>query len=60
MSQDYESQLLKLLDNDEIVIIAPYGLDDLFQMVLRRNPRRVTEETFLKRALEGEQTIDEQ
>jgi uncharacterized protein len=30
-------------------VIAPYGLEDLFGLVLRRNPRRVTEEIFRER-----------
>lgn len=38
------------LNNDnEIRVIAPYGLDDLFNIVLRRNPKRVTKEVFEKR-----------
>ncbi len=40
---------VRLLDNDEIVTVAPYGLDDLFYMVLRRNPQRITNEIFLDR-----------
>jgi hypothetical protein len=30
-------------------VIAPLGLDDLFGMVVRRNPRRVSVETYRKR-----------
>lgn len=37
---------------DNIRIIAPLGLDDLFNIVLRRNPARVTPEQFLKRLSE--------
>lgn len=33
----------------EIGIIAPYSLDDLFNMVLRHNPKKVPREIFLKR-----------
>lgn len=40
---------VRLLVNDAIFVEAPYGLDDLFQMTLRRNPRRITEEIFLDR-----------
>lgn len=39
-------------DADQLQIIAPYGLEDLFAMVLRRNPKRVTEEIFEKRILD--------
>ncbi|KYC39146.1 hypothetical protein WA1_33310 [Scytonema hofmannii PCC 7110] len=35
--------------NDNIRIIAPFGLNDLFGMVVRRNPRRVSVETCRKR-----------
>jgi uncharacterized protein len=38
--------------NDEIQVIAPYGLNDLFTIVLRRNPKRVTKEIFEKRIIE--------
>ena len=34
---------------DEIYIVAPYGLTDLFNMVLRRNPCRVTREQIYQR-----------
>jgi uncharacterized protein len=33
-------------------VVAPYGLDDLFGMVLRRNPRRVTLEEYRSRVCE--------
>lgn len=36
-------------DNDALHIVAPWGLDDLFAMRIRRNPARVSEETFLSR-----------
>lgn len=32
--------------NDDLQIIAPFGLDDLFGMKVRRNPRRVSLETY--------------
>jgi uncharacterized protein len=37
---------VRLRDDDRLDIVAPCGLDDLFQMVLRRNPRQVTGEYF--------------
>lgn len=43
---------VRLLEDDKLLIYAPYGLEDLFGMVLRRNPRRVTLEHFRKRAQE--------
>lgn len=46
----------RLLPNDEIQIIAPCGLADLFAMILRRNPRRVTREIFCRR-LEEKQIL---
>lgn len=41
-----------LLENDEIEICAPHGLDDLFNMVLRWNPKRATKEIFDNRIKE--------
>lgn len=40
---------LTLRDDDSIDVIAPYGLDDLFAMVVRRNPTRVSVDTYRKR-----------
>ena len=40
---------LTLLPDDTIKVIAPYGLDDLFAMVVRRNPARVSVATYRKR-----------
>lgn len=40
---------LTLRDDDSIGVIAPYGLDDLFAMVVRRNPMRVSVDTYRKR-----------
>lgn len=40
---------VRLLENDEFAVVAPYGLDDLFHMILRRNPRRITNEIFQER-----------
>ena len=41
-----------LRSDDSITITAPLGLDDLFSMVVRRNPRRVSVETYRKRIAE--------
>ncbi len=35
--------------DDSIEVIAPHGLDDLFNCVVRRNPTRVSLETYLQR-----------
>jgi len=35
--------------DDSIEVIAPYGLDDLFNCVVRRNPTRVSIETYRER-----------
>ncbi|WP_321908331.1 nucleotidyltransferase family protein [Burkholderia cepacia] len=40
---------LTLLEDDSINVIAPYGLDDLFAMVVRRNPARINVYTYRKR-----------
>jgi hypothetical protein len=40
---------LTLRADDSIEVIAPYGLDDLFGMVVRRNPARVSVETYRER-----------
>ena len=40
---------LTLRPDDTIHVIAPYGLDDLFSMVVRRNPTRVSIDTYRKR-----------
>lgn len=34
------------IENDELKIFAPYGLDDLFSMVLRPNKKKVTQEAY--------------
>jgi uncharacterized protein len=43
---------LRLLADDMLYIAAPLGLYDLFELVLRRNPRRVTSEIFHKRLVD--------
>lgn len=40
---------LWLGDDDTLHVIAPHGLDDLFAMVVRRNPARVSVETYRQR-----------
>ena len=46
------SVAVRLMADDALTIVAPCGLDDLFHMVLRRNPRRVTRELFAERLAE--------
>jgi hypothetical protein len=41
---------VRLRSNDELQVIAPCGLSDLFAMLLRRNPRRASRELFRRRA----------
>lgn len=43
------SVAVSLSATDALSVIAPSGLDDLFGLVLRRNPRRVTVEIFRRR-----------
>ena len=43
---------VRLRVDDTIEVIAPLGLDDLFSMVVRRNPRRVSVETYRERIAE--------
>ena len=43
-----------IAQNDDILVVAPCGLNDLFQMILRRNPRRVSQERFRQRVREKE------
>jgi hypothetical protein len=38
-----------LTDNDQIRVIAPFGFDDLFQCIVRRNSTRVSIETYRNR-----------
>ena len=40
---------LYLQPDDGIGIIAPHGLDDLFNMVVRRNPARISEDGYAQR-----------
>jgi len=43
------SVAVRLLSTDEISSVAPCGLSDLFNMISRRNPCRVTRELFAQR-----------
>jgi len=38
-----------LTDDDSVKVIAPHGLDDLFQLRVRHNPRRASAATFNER-----------
>ena len=40
---------VSLREDDAVAVNAPLGLEDLFSMVVRRNPRRVSVETYRKR-----------
>lgn len=40
---------LRLEHDDTISVIAPHGLDDLFAMVIRRNPSRASIDTYRQR-----------
>jgi len=40
---------LHLCDDDSLSVIAPHGLADLFDMIVRRNPQRVSVETYRQR-----------
>lgn len=50
---EYATAVGLTLDADGIIhVIAPHGLDDLFSMVVRRNPSRVSLETYRGRIRE--------
>ena len=40
---------VRLLDDDRLLVVAPCGLEDLFGLVCRRNPRRVTVDHYRRR-----------
>jgi hypothetical protein len=40
---------IRLEANDSLTVIAPHGLDDLFAIIVRRNPARVSIETYRQR-----------
>lgn len=46
------SVAVRYLADDNLMIVAPCGLSDLFAMICRRNPRRVTSEIFRKRLVD--------
>jgi uncharacterized protein len=50
------SVAVRLNPDDSIGVIAPLGLEDLFDMVVRRNPARASVETFRKRVAEKRYT----
>lgn len=43
---------VRLLSDDDLLVVAPCGLSDLFELILRRNPRRVSVEQFHRRMRE--------
>jgi hypothetical protein len=43
---------LRLQPGDELVVVAPHGLDDLFGLVCRRNPARVSADFYEQRLAE--------
>ena len=43
---------VRLLPDDRLQVVAPCGLDDLFGLVRRRNPRRVTVDHYRRRVLD--------
>ncbi|WP_461168452.1 nucleotidyltransferase family protein, partial [Uliginosibacterium sediminicola] len=50
---EYATAVAVWLDHDEhLHVIAPHGLDDLLQMRIRRNPTRVSLETYRQRVAE--------
>jgi uncharacterized protein len=42
--------------DDSLHVIAPHGLHDLFSAVVRRNPTRVSVETYRQRVLQKRYT----
>lgn len=40
---------VRLTEKDDLVVVAPFGLRDLFELIFRRNPRLVSREQFLQR-----------
>jgi hypothetical protein len=43
---------VRLDDGDELRVVAPCGLEDLFALVCRRNPRRVSVDQYRRRLRE--------
>jgi len=50
------SVAVRLDGHGRIKVIAPLGVDDLFAMIVRRNPRRVSLETYRRRIAEKQYT----
>ena len=46
---EYATAVAVRVENNAFDVIAPYGLDDLLEMQIRRNPVRVTEEEYRRR-----------
>ena len=40
---------VRLLSDDSMQVVAPCGLQDLFGLICRRNPRRITREQYRRR-----------
>lgn len=54
---EYATAVGLILDKDDsISVVAPHGLHDLFSMVVRRNPIRVSAETYRKRVAQKRYT----
>ena len=43
---------LRLQPDDDLLVVAPYGLDDLFGLVCRHNPQRVPPSVYTQRVSE--------
>lgn len=43
---------IRLLEDNSLIVVAPYGLEDLFKLILRRNKKRITQDIFLNRLKE--------
>jgi hypothetical protein len=43
---------IRLEKDNSLFVVAPFGLDDLFKIILRRNPRRVSLQQFRQRIIE--------
>jgi hypothetical protein len=43
---------VRLLDDDDLLVVAPYGVDDLFGCVCRHNPARVSAAFYERRVAE--------
>ena len=43
---------VRLMEDNSLIIVAPFGLEDLFKLILRRNKTRITQDIFLNRLKE--------